>query len=129
MRSRQIQDPRFPCWRVVFVCVFLVMVVFIAFEVLDLDGSNLRHLPASTSIAAAEPALADVEQLLPERHSVPGAQSRVPPCVDSRPSLEAVKLLSPSGGKSLIARLDHPRPRSFLRHETPPPTPLSDDPA
>jgi hypothetical protein len=127
MGSREIQGPQFPCWRLVFVCVFLAMVVFIAFEVLDLDGSSFQHLPADTTIAA-EPAPADVEQLLPEGHSVPGVQSRVAPRLDTRRRLEAVKLLCPSGERSLIARLDHLRPRSFLRHETPP-TPLSDDPA
>lgn len=104
------------------------MVVFIAFEVLDLDGSNLQHPSASTTIAA-EPALADVEELLPQSHSVPAAQSRVPLCLDPRLPSEAVKLLCSLGGNSLIARLDQARPRSFIRHETPPPTPLSDDPA
>jgi hypothetical protein len=104
------------------------MVVFIAFEVLDLDGSNLQHLSASTAIAA-EPALADAEELLPQSHSIRAARSSVPPCLESRLPPEAVKLLCPLDGNSVIARLDQARPRSFLRHEIPPPTPLSDDPA
>jgi len=127
MRPREIQERRCLCWRVVFICVFLAMVVFVAFDVLDLDGSSLQHLPASTAIAA-EPTLADVEERLPQSHSVPAAESRVPLCLDPRVPPEAVKDLCPLGGNSLIARLDQARPRSFLRHEPSPPS-SSDDPA
>jgi hypothetical protein len=128
MRLREMQGRRCPCSGIVFGCVFVAMVVFVAFEVLDLDGSNLQHAPASTTIAA-EPALADVEELLPESHSVPAVRSGVSPRLDPRLPPDAVKLLCPLGGNSLIARLDRTRPRSFPRHETPPSTPLSDDPA
>ncbi|HYA02198.1 MAG TPA: hypothetical protein VEI04_03705 [Syntrophobacteria bacterium] len=128
MRLREMQGRRCPWSGIVFICVFVAMVVFIAFEVLDLDGSNLRQPPASTTIAA-EPALADVEELLPQSDSVPAAQTGVSLGLDLRLPPEAVKLFCPSGRNGLIARLDQARPRSFLRHETPPPTPLSDDPA
>jgi len=128
MWLRAIQRRWCPCSGIVFVCVFLAMVVFIAFEVLDLDGSDVQHLPGSAAIAA-EPTLADVEQILPQCNSVLAAHSRVLPCLDPRLRPEAVKLLRPLGGISLIVRLDQARPRSFLRRETSPPTPLSDDPA
>jgi len=104
------------------------MVVFVAFEVLDLDRSNVQHLPASTAIAA-EPTLADVDEILPQGRSVPPAQSRVPSCLDPRLPAEAVRDLWPSRGISLLTRLHQTRPRSFLQHETSPLTPLSDVPA
>ena len=128
MKVKALQGRRCPCWETVFVCVFLAMVVFIAFEVLDLDGSDLQHPPAGATIAA-EPAPTDVEELLPSSQSVPPAQSESPRCLDHRLPPEAVKHLYPLDGNSLIARLDQARPRSFLRRETPPPIPLAADPA
>jgi hypothetical protein len=128
MRLREIQRRWCPCSGIVFVCVFLAMIVFIAFEVLDLDGSNLQYPPASAAIAA-EPLSTDVEELLPPSHSIPAAQSRVTPGLDPRLAPEAVKHLCHLDGNSLIARLDQALARSFPRRETPPPAPLSDDPA
>jgi hypothetical protein len=128
MRSRQIREARVPRLRVILVCVSLATVVLIAFGVLDLGGSYLRRVLARATIAT-EPALADVGELLPEGRSVPGAQSRVSPCVGPPSPLDAAKLLCRSRGKRLVAWPDHLRPRSLLWRETPPPTPLSDDPA
>jgi len=128
MRSGEIQRRWCPCSGLVFVCVFLAMIVFIAFEVLDLDGSNLQHPPVGTAIAA-EPSPTDVEELLPPSHSIPATHGRVTPCPDPQLAPQAVKPLCHLDGNSLIARLDRAYARSFPRRESPPPTPLSDDPA
>ena len=128
MRSRAMQGRWRPCSGTVFACVFVAMVVFIAFEALDVDGSNLQHPPAGATVAA-EPASTDVEELVPLSHAVPMSQSRVPAFLDHCCPPEAVKHLYPLDKNTLIARLDQARPRSFLRRKTPPPSPLSDDPA
>jgi hypothetical protein len=117
-----------PCSGIVFVCLFLAMTVFIAFEVLDLDGSNLQNPLASTAIAA-EPAPTAVEKLLPPSHAIPAAQSRVTVCLDPRLTPEAGKHPCHVDGNSLIARLVQAHPQSFARRETTQPAPLSDEPA
>jgi hypothetical protein len=128
MRLRAIRGRWRPCSGIVFVCVFMATVVFIAFEVLDLDGSNLQGRSAGVAIAA-EAAPTDVEELLSSSHAVPMSQSRVPAFLDHCCPPEAVKHLYPLDKNTLIARLDQARPRSFLGRKTPPPIPLSDDPA
>jgi hypothetical protein len=127
MRLRAIHGRWSPYSEGVFLCLFLAMVVFIAFEVLDLDGSNLQGLSAVA--IAAESAPTDLEKLLPSSHSVPESQSRVPACLDHRLPPEAINHLSPLDGKSLLARLDQTRPRSCLRRETQSTVSRSDDPA
>lgn len=104
------------------------MLVFIVFEVLDLDGSNLQPPAASTAIAA-EPAPTDVEELLPPTHSIPAGQSKVMPCPDPRLAPDMVKHLCDLDGNTLITRLDRAHARSLPRRETSPPASLSDDPA
>jgi len=127
MKLKDIQKRRFPGGWVVFVCAFLAVGVFITFEVLDLDGSNLQH-PFRDSVIAAEPTSADLEQLLPQDPSAPGAQSSVSLSLDLLLPPEPFGVRSRSGINSLRARLNHALPRASLRHE-PSPTALSDDPA
>jgi hypothetical protein len=127
MKLKDIQKRRFPGGWVVFVCVFLAVGVFITFEVLDLDGSNFQR-PLPDSVIVAEPTSADVEQLLPQALSAPGAQSSVSLSLDLSLPPEPFEVCSRSGINGLRARLNHALPRASLRHE-PSPTAFSDDPA
>jgi hypothetical protein len=127
MELREIQKRRCPGGWVVFLFAFLAVGVFIAFEVLDLDGSNFQRL-LPDSVIAAEPASADVEQLLSRLPSAPGVQTSVSLCPELPLSPEPLKVRSRSGINGLCARFNHALPRASLRGE-PSPSPLSEDPA
>jgi len=127
MKLKEIQKPRCTGGWVVFIFAFLAVGVFIAFEVLDLDGSNLQRL-LPDSVIAAEPISADVEQLLPRLPYALGAQASVslPPELPLAPEPREVR--SRSGVNGLCGQVGLPLPRASLRGE-PSPSALSDDPA
>jgi hypothetical protein len=127
MMLREFQRRRFPGGWVVFVCAFLAVCAFIAFEVLDLDGSNFQYL-FRDSVVAAEPTSADLEQLLPQASSAPGAQSSVSLSLNLPLSPGLPDVHSHSSVTGIRARTNHTLPRATLRRE-PPSTTLSDDPA
>ena len=127
MKLRAMQERRLPGGWSVVVCAFLVVGVFITFEVLDLDGSSFQH-PFRDSVIAAEPTSAEVELLLPRCPSAPGAQTRVSLCLNLPLSPEPLESRSCSGVVGLRARVNHALPRASLGHE-PSSTALSDDPA
>jgi hypothetical protein len=127
MKLTEIQKRRCPGGWVVFLCAFLAVGMFIAFEVLDLDGSNFQRL-LPDSVIAAEPASADVEQLLPRLPSAPGANTSVSLCPELPLPPEPLEVRSRSGINGLCARFNHAFPRASL-HGEPSPAPLSDDPA
>ncbi len=56
----------------VFLCACLAMGVYIAFDVLDLDRSELRDSLPGNAIAA-EPAQAETDRVLPQNPMVPQA--------------------------------------------------------
>jgi hypothetical protein len=127
MKLREIQRRRFPGRWVVFVCAFLAVCAFIAFEVLDVDGSNFQH-PLRENAIAAEPTSADLEQLLAQAPSAPGAQTGVFLSLEVRlpPGLPDVRSRSSVNG--ICAGTNRTLPRASLRRE-PSSTALSDDPA
>jgi len=127
MKLTEIQKRQCPGGWVVFLCAFLAVGMFIAFEVLDLDGSNFQRL-LPDSVIAAEPASADVEQLLPRLPSAPGANTSVSLCPELPLPPEPLEVRSRSGINGLCARFNHAFPRASL-HGEPSPAPLSDDPA
>jgi len=127
MNLREIRRRRFSGGLVVFVCAFLALCVFIVFEVLDVDGSNLAH-PFRDSVIAAEPTSADLEELLPQAPPAEGAQSRGSLSLDLPLPPEVPDVGSSAGAARLRARTNHALPRASLRRE-PSSTALSDDPA
>jgi hypothetical protein len=127
MKLTKIQERRCPGGLVVFLFAFLAVGVFITFEVLDLDGSNFQRL-LPESVIAAEPASADVEQLLPRLPSALRAHTSVSLCPELPLPLESLEVRSRSGINGLCARFNHAFPRASL-HGEPSPAPLSDDPA
>lgn len=127
MKLREIQRRRCPGGWVVLACAFLAVFVFIAFEVLDLDGSNFQH-PFRDSVVAAEPTSADLEQLLPRAPSAPVAQSSASLRLDLPLPPESPVVRSRSGVNSLRVRLNQALPRASLGREASSAA-LSDDPA
>jgi len=128
MKLREIRRLRFSGGLAVFVCAFLAVCVFIAFEVLDLDGSNLAH-PFRESIIAAEATSADLDELLPQGPPAAEAQSGGSLSLDLPLPAELPEVGRSSGAAGLRARIAHALPRASLRREPSSSTALSDDPA
>jgi hypothetical protein len=124
---KEFQRRRLPGGWLVFACAFLAVCAFIAFEVLDVDGSNFPH-PPRESVIAAEPTCADLEQLLPRVTSAPGMQTSVFLSVEVPLLPELPDLRSRSSATAIRAGTNHTLPRASLRRE-PSSTALSDDPA
>lgn len=103
-------------WAVLFVAC-LAMAIYIAFDLLDLDGSNLRDLGGGTAIAAESPS-AETDRLLSHRLSVGGAQD---PVAIHPESLVTAGPPQRSFHRSLdgaIARRGGIRPRAQLSRDT-----------
>jgi hypothetical protein len=115
-------------WWAVYLFACLAMSVFIAFEVLDLDGSNLRRgLPRG--VFAAETVRAETERLL---HLTPAASAALSIRLASLlPLVRLVPSFSQAAGSPvpLHARPGAIRPRAHLQPATHAPAPASGDPA
>jgi hypothetical protein len=115
---------RSQAWRAVFVCACLAMVLYTAFDLLDLDGSGLRRLlPGSAGVAAAV-----TERVFPHVYSTPeilGAFAQSP----FRWSVSAVSQPSPcSRATTFTARQAH-RSLAYASREVAATLPPPEDPA
>ena len=115
-------------WWGVFLCACLAMGVYIAFDILDLDGSELRD-PLPGDAMAAEPVGGEAERLLAQNLSTPEVSypaflALVLPSVSESPRATSRTTLS-----TTALRLDRIFPRVFLRRETAATTSTADDPA
>lgn len=70
MKLSNSPKPRSRSWWVVMLCASLAMGVYVAFDILDLDGSTSRDLGPGTAIAA-EPAFVEAERLLHQASATP----------------------------------------------------------
>lgn len=128
MRRFGIQRRRSRCWWGVFLCACLAMGVYIGFDVLDLDGSDLRDsLPGNAMVAEA--AGSEAERFLTQDLSTPEASNPVfLPQVLSSVS-ESPRLTSGSSLSTVAPQLERIRPRVSLRGEMNSPTATAGDPA
>ena len=123
-----IQKQRSPGWWTVFLCACLAMGVYIAFEVLDLDGSNLRDLGPGKAIAA-EPAGVDAERLLPQGPSIADTPGPPIPSIAWGFASGTRRLAGQTISIDLAARQSYFLPRTNLGQEASPATSPTDDPA
>jgi hypothetical protein len=103
-------------WWAVFLCACLAMGVYLAFDVLDLDGSNLRDLDPGTAMAA-DTASAEAGRFLPQSFSALGNQDFTAPRVDRRLAGEFSPLVRRAALESTAARAGWFRPRAHLHRE------------
>jgi len=115
-------------WWGVFLCAVLAMGVYIAFDMLDLDGSSLRDAWPGSAVAA-EPVGGEAERALPLTEVTPhapalgGALAAV--CVDrASGSLDRAPTIPRLGGS-----LRRVLPRVTLARDTSAPASPSADPA
>ena len=114
MRLHGRQKRRSLGWWSVFLCACLAMGVYIAFDILDLDGSELRNpLPGDT--LAAEPARGETERLLPQAPPTPEPLGLLPPSLTLRAVTEHPQNSSRAVPAPSAPRLDRIRPRSHLQ--------------
>ncbi len=123
-----IQRRRSRGWWGVFLCACLAMGVYIGFDVLDLDGSEVRN-PLPGNAIVAEAAGGEAERFLTQDLSIPEASKpvfaqAVPPSASTSPRLTSGWSLSTVG-----PQLERIRPRVSLRQETTSPTSTAGDPA
>jgi hypothetical protein len=109
-------------------CACLAMAVYIAFDLLDLDGSELRD-PLPSNAIAAESAPAETERVFPQRLSTPDALGSFSHSLAFRSAPEVSRPSPSLRIAAFTARLAHLRPRAYMSREaistiTPP-----DDPA
>jgi hypothetical protein len=128
MRRIGSQRQRSDGWWAVFLCAFLAMGVYIAFEVLDVDGSNLRDMGPGTAIAA-EPASADAERFLHHAPAIADAPGLVFPSIPVAFASESRQLAGQATPTTLAARQGHFLPRMHLGREVSSVTSPTEDPA
>lgn len=127
MRVNTTKRRRSQVWWGVFICACLAMAAYIAFDLLDLDGSNLRD-PLPSSAIAAESASAETQRVLPRLRSIPDAPVSSPQPLTIRSAPEA----SPPSlylRAVCTARLAQLRPPAYASRETASVITPSDDPA
>jgi hypothetical protein len=123
-----IQRRRSHGWWVVFLCACLAMGVYIAFDVLDLDGSNLRDLGPGKAIAA-EPAGVDAERLLPQGPSIADALGLAVVSIVGGFTSGTRRLAGQTASITLAAWQGYSLPRIYPGQEASPATSPTDDPA
>jgi len=112
-----VQKQRSRGWWAVLLSACLAMGVYIAFDVLDLDGSDLRDLGPGTAIAAESPS-AETDRLLPQILTRLEGQRLVSLRVDSQLTAEASRLFPRGSLNAVATRLDALRPRAHLSRDT-----------
>lgn len=115
-------------WWAVFVCACLAMGAYMAFDVLDLDGSNLRN-PGPGSAIAAEPGPAEGERLLPQRLATLEAQGLAILPLKLRLTAEPPPPVPCAPLDAAVARRAPNHSRARLHRETSAATPPIGDPA
>lgn len=128
MRMIGMQRRRSRGWWGLFLCACLAMGVYIAFDVLDLDGSDLRD-PLPGNAIAAEPVGAEAERFLSQDLATPDASKPVFVPVVLASASESPRLTSGSSLSPVAPRLERIRPRVSLRGEMTSPTSTAGDPA
>lgn len=125
MRLNRDKRRRSQTWWALFNCACLAMALYIAFDLLDLDGSELRDPRPNNAIAAA----AETERVFPRVSAIPeilGSSSHSPVFR----SVSEVSQPSPClHSASFGARLAHLRRRAYLKCEAAAMIPSPDDPA
>jgi len=128
MRRIGIQRRRSRGWWGVFLCACLATGVYVAFDILDLDGSDLRE-PLPGNAIAAEPVGAEAERFQSQALSTP-EPSHLAFLPLNLSSTSDSPRVSPGVPLSTIAlRLGHLRPRASLHRETISSTSTAGDPA
>jgi len=123
-----IQRRRSRGWWGVFLCACLAMGVYIGFDVLDLDGSDLRD-PLPGNAIVAEAAGSEAERFLTQDLSTSEASNPVfLPLVLSSVS-ESPRVTSGTILSTIALRLERIRPRVSLGGEMTSPTSTAGDPA
>jgi hypothetical protein len=112
----------------VFLCAILAMGVYIAFDVLDLDGSQMRDSFAGNAIAA-EPERVETDRLLHHAHSIPEALGPIYLSPDLRFISESPQVSPSTTAVPVAAWLTAARPRADLHQDTSSGSSPTDDPA
>ena len=101
-------------WWAVFLFACLAMALYIAFDLLDLDGSNLRQLGRGGAIAAESPS-AETDRFLSSPRFSPG-ENQDPVAIPLKPFLggEFLQRLPARSLEVAIARRSENRPRAQL---------------
>jgi hypothetical protein len=115
-------------WWAVFLLACLALAIYIAFDLLDLDASNLRDRGAAAAIAAVAPS-AETDRLLSHRLSTGGAQGPVAIHPESLLTSDLPQLLFHGSLDGTIARRGGIRPRAHLSCDTSSAGSLIGDPA
>jgi hypothetical protein len=113
---------------VVFLSACLAMGVYIAFDVLDLDGSNMRGVGPGTAFAAESPS-AEADRLLPQRPVSPATQGVLPLRPDFRIIAERLRPRPHDSRDAAHARPGAMRPRAHLARVASPANSPTGDPA
>lgn len=115
-------------WWAVFLFACLAMAIYIAFDLLDLDGSNLRDLGGAAAIAAESPS-AETDRLLSYRLSTGGAQDPVAIHPESLLTADPPQRSFRTSLDGAIARRGGIRPRAQLSRDTSSARSLTGEPA
>ncbi len=104
-------------WWGVFLCAFLALGVYIAFDVLDLDGSQLRD-PLQGNAIAAESTQAETDRLLRYAPLTPETPGPIHLSPDFRFASESPQVSPGTTAVAFAPWLAAVRPRANLRQET-----------
>ncbi len=115
-------------WWGVFLCAVLAMGAYIAFDMLDLDGSSLRDAWAGSAIAA-EAVGGEAERLLPPDEAAPHATILGSAVGAVGHDSLSGSIHRPAPAPRLGAPRNHTLPRTNLAKETSSTTSPSTDPA
>lgn len=103
-------------WWGVFLVGLLAMGVYIAFEVLDVDGSNLRD-PLPTDAIAVGPAGAEMERLLSQIPATTGTIGVGSLSLALRSNADPLQATRDPTPATLLSRLSQIRPRVCVSRE------------
>lgn len=123
-----VQRRRSQAWWGVFLCAFVGMGSYVAFDVLDLDGSDLPNRLFGNAIAE-EASQAETERLLHPAPSTPEAPGPTSLLLALRSVPESPQLIPCTTSATCVARFGQIRPRAHVSRATPSATPSTEDPA
>ncbi len=116
-------------WWVVFLSACLAMGVYLAFDVLDLDGSSLRGVAAGVAMAAESASGETDRLLLPRDPWTSAGQGFLPLHPDFRVKAPSLRPLPYGRGDAARARRGALRPRAHLARVASSPSSPTGDPA
>jgi hypothetical protein len=126
-RSRTQRRPSRGWWGVFF-CACLAMSVYIAFDILDLDGSQMRDSFSGNAVAA-EPERVETDRFLHHALVIPEAPGPIHLSPDLRFVSESPQISPGTIGGPVAPRRAAARPRADLRQETSSKNSPTNDPA